>query len=53
MATERINSQACALGIERPHLCNGQAIANRNTLIYALINLYFLQRIHARLVAND
>jgi hypothetical protein len=52
-ATERINSQATALGIERPHLRNGQAITNRNTLIYVLINLRFLQRIRARLAAND
>jgi hypothetical protein len=52
-ATERINSQAVALGIERPHLRNGQAIANRNTLIYTLINLRFLRRIRARLAAND
>ncbi len=51
-ATERINSQAKALGIERPHLRNGQAIANRNTLIYILINLRFLQRIRARLAAS-
>jgi hypothetical protein len=51
-ATERINSQAVALGIERPHLRNGQAIANRNTLIYTLINLRFLRRIRARLAAN-
>ena len=48
-ATERINSQAVALGIERPHLRNRQAIANRNTLIYILINLRFLQRIRQRL----
>jgi hypothetical protein len=48
-ATERINAQAVALGIERPHLRNGQAIANRNTLIYILINLRFLQRIRQRL----
>jgi len=48
-ATERINSQAVALGIERPHLRNGRAITNRNTLIYVLINLRFLQRIRARL----
>jgi hypothetical protein len=47
-ATERINSQAVALGIERPHLRNGQAIANDNTLIYLLINLRFLQRLRAR-----
>ena len=51
-ATERINSQAKALGIERPHLRNGQAIANRNTLIYTLINLRSIRRIRARLAAN-
>jgi hypothetical protein len=44
-ATERINSQAKALGIERPHLRNQQAITNRNTLIYVLINLRALQRV--------
>ncbi len=46
-AVERINSQAVALGIERPHLRHGAAIANQNTLIYLLINLRFLQRLHA------
>jgi hypothetical protein len=44
-AVERINSQAVALGIERPHLRNAAAIANQNTLIYTLINLRFLQRL--------
>jgi hypothetical protein len=44
-ATERINAQAVALGIERPKIRNGQAIANRNSLIYVLINLRFLQRV--------
>lgn len=44
-ATERIFSQAKELGIERPHLRNGQAIANWNTLIYSLINLRLLARI--------
>lgn len=44
-AVERINSQAVELGIERPKLRNGQAIANINTLIYTLINLRLLQRI--------
>ena len=44
-ATERVNAQAKALGIERPKLRNGQAIANRNTLIYVLINLRTLHRI--------
>ncbi len=47
-AVERINSQAVALGIERPHLRNGAAIANQNTLIYLLINLRFLQRLRRR-----
>jgi hypothetical protein len=37
-ACERINSQAVALGIERPHLRNGRSLANLNTLIYVLIN---------------
>jgi hypothetical protein len=44
-ASECIFSQAVQLGIERPRLRNGQAIANLNTLIYTLINLHFLQRI--------
>jgi hypothetical protein len=44
-ATERINAQATELGIERPKLRNGPAIANLNTLIYVLINLRALQRI--------
>jgi hypothetical protein len=44
-ATERINSQAVALGIERPRLRNQQAIANQNTLIYTLLNLRTLHRI--------
>jgi len=48
MATERINSQAVELGIERPKLRNGRAIANLNTLIYVLINLRGLQRIRRR-----
>lgn len=46
-AVERINSQAFALGIERPHLRNGSAIANLNTLIYTLINLRMLQRLRS------
>jgi hypothetical protein len=44
-AEERINSQAKALGIERPYLRRQSAIANQNTLIYVLINLRCLQRI--------
>jgi hypothetical protein len=47
-ATERVNSQAVELGIERPKLRNGQAIANQNTLIYVLINLRALERVHQK-----
>ena len=47
-ANERINAQAKALGIERPKLRNFQAIANRNTLIYILINLRALHRIRRK-----
>jgi len=52
-ATERINSQAVELGIERPHIRNGRAIANINTLIYTLINLRLLQRIRQRQPASE
>ncbi len=51
-AVERINSQAVALGIERPHIRNGAAIANLNTLIYILINLRFLQRLRQKASSN-
>jgi hypothetical protein len=44
-ATERINAQAKAIGIERPRIRNAQGIANQNTLIYALINLRAIHRI--------
>jgi hypothetical protein len=47
-ATERINSQALALGIETPHLRNANSIANQNTLIYVTINLRTLHRIRNR-----
>jgi hypothetical protein len=47
-ATERINAQAKELGIERPRLRNGQAIANQNTLIYVLINLRALHRLRRK-----
>jgi len=47
-AVERINSQALALGIERPHLRSGEAIANLNTLIYTLINLHLYQRLRQK-----
>lgn len=52
-ATERINSQAVSLGIERPHLRNSNAIANLNTLTYALINLRLLHRVRQRLKADE
>jgi hypothetical protein len=48
-ATERVNSQAVALGIERPKLRHMQAIANLNTLIYVLINLRALHRVRLKL----
>lgn len=44
---ERINSQAEALGILRPKLRRGRAIANMNTLRYVLINLRALARLRA------
>jgi hypothetical protein len=47
-ATERINALATDLGIERPKLRNGTAIANLNSLIYVLINLRALQRVRAK-----
>jgi len=47
-ANERINSQAVELGIERPRIRNGAAIANQNTLIYVLINLRALQRVRQK-----
>lgn len=45
-ATERINSQAHALGIDHPRQRRAQAIVHRNTLIYILINLRALVRFH-------
>jgi hypothetical protein len=52
-ATERIHSQATELGIERPKLRNGQAIANQNTLIYVLINLRALHRVRRKKTEGD
>ena len=51
-AVERINSQAVNLGIERPHLRHGPAIANQNTLIYLVLNLRFLQRLRDKPVES-
>lgn len=47
-ATERVNSQAKALGIDRPRQRRFQAIARRNTLCYILLNLRVLERFHQR-----
>lgn len=44
--TERINSQATALGIEHPKQRRQSAIAHRNRLTYIILNLMTLQRIH-------
>ncbi|BCL79220.1 hypothetical protein ccbrp13_16850 [Ktedonobacteria bacterium brp13] len=41
---ERINSQAQALGIERPKVHNQRSVANLNTLIYLVINVRALVR---------
>ncbi len=41
---ERINSQAQALGIERPKVRNGRSAKNLNTLIYLIINVRALER---------
>ena len=46
-ACERINSQAKALGIERPKVRNGRSVANLNTLTYLIINVRALQRAHS------
>jgi hypothetical protein len=51
-ATERVNSQAVALGIERPKIRNRQAIANHNTLIYIVMNLRALQRVRQKALKN-
>ena len=45
-ASERINSQAKALGIERPKVRNGYSVGNLNTLTYIVINARALQRVH-------
>lgn len=43
-STERINSQAQALGIERPKVRNSRSVRNLNTLTYLVINAKALQR---------
>jgi len=46
-SAERINSQAKAQGIERPHVRNRHSVANLNTLTYILVNLKALQRVRS------
>jgi Transposase DDE domain len=46
-STERINSQATALGIERPRVRNIHSVRNLNTLTYILINVRALKRVRA------
>jgi len=43
-ACERINSQAQALGIERPKVRNGRSVAHLNTLIYIVMNVCALAK---------
>jgi len=43
-STERINSQAKALGIERPKVRNAHSVRNLNTLTYIVINVQALAR---------
>lgn len=43
-SAERINSQAKALGIERPHVRNQRSVERLNTLTYLLINAQALHR---------
>jgi len=53
---ERGNSQAQALGIERPKVRNGHSVNNLNTLIYVVINVRALQRaksINKRLLLRE
>jgi len=45
-AVERIFSLAVNLGIERPKLRNRAAITNQNSLMYILLNLRAMARIH-------
>jgi hypothetical protein len=47
-SAERINSQAKALGIERPKVRNGASVHRLNTLTYIVINARALQRVRAR-----
>jgi hypothetical protein len=47
-SAERINSQATALGIERPKVRRLAGVTRLNTLTYLVINIRALQRLHDR-----
>ncbi len=47
-SSERINSQAKALGIERPNVRSAAAVHRLNTLTYIIINVRALARVRAR-----
>jgi hypothetical protein len=51
-STERINSQATELGIERPRVRRAAGVARLNTLTYLIINVRALQRLPACLAAH-
>ena len=51
-AAERINSQATALGIERPKVRRLAAVTRLNTLTYIIINLRAIQRLRTRQAAH-
>jgi hypothetical protein len=51
-STERVNSQATELGIERPKVRRQAGVARLNTLTYIVINVRTLQRLPARLAAH-
>ena len=46
-AAERINSQAKALGIERPQVRNSDSVHHLNTLTYIVINARALERVRS------
>jgi hypothetical protein len=46
-SAERINRQAKAQHIERPHVRNRRSVANLNTLTYLVINAKALKRVRS------
>jgi hypothetical protein len=46
-SAERINSQATALGMERPQVRNAESLCRLNTLTYIVSNVRALQRVRA------